>query len=64
MQPGTVVILNDVIGVIQTCDGDNSYTVLCSDGNLRKLIGNVTEVAKPHALALLVYNKLLERIRT
>lgn len=62
MQAGTVIILNDVIGVVQSWDGESSYEVLCPDDKIRELVGDVTEVANPHALALLVYNKLLERI--
>ena len=60
MQAGTVVIIKDVIGVVQSNDG-NTYQILCDDGVVRKVLGNPTEVIKPNALALLYYTKLLER---
>jgi len=63
MQTGSIVIMNDVIGAVQECNGD-SHTVLCADGKVRVLEGKLTEITNPHALALLTYNKLLERIRT
>lgn len=63
MLRGTVVILADVIGAVQKVDG-NTYEVLCADGNLRTIRGKVTEIVNPHALALLTYNKLLERVKS
>lgn len=63
MQSGTIVILNDVIGAVQNTGGD-WCELLCSDGNIRRLKGDMTEVVNPHALALLTYKKLLERIKS
>ena len=63
MQAGSVIIINDVIGAAQSVNG-NSYKLLCSDGKVRTVIGDATEVVNPYALALLTYNKLLERIKT
>ena len=62
--PGTIVILNDVIGTIQSVDGDK-YEILCDDGKIRRFESKVkpVEVVNPHALALLYYTKLLERIK-
>lgn len=62
MQAGSIVIIKDVIGAVQSVNGD-TYELLCSDNKVRTIIGEATEVTNPHALALLTYNKLLERIR-
>lgn len=62
MQTGSIVIINDVIGAVQKMNND-SFEVLCADGKIRMLRGEPTEVVNPHALALLTYNKLLERIK-
>ncbi len=62
MRSGTVVILNDVIGVVQSGDG-NLHQVLCDDGKVRTLKGKLTEVCQPHALALLFYTKLIEGMK-
>lgn len=62
MQAGTIVIINDLIGMVQDVKSD-SYVLLCDDGEERTVKGSPTVVSKPHATALLYYMKLLERIR-
>lgn len=62
MRPGTVIIIGDLIGTLQE-EKDGKYTMKCSDGVTRTVTGRVTEVVKPHALALLYYTKLLEKMR-
>lgn len=63
MLNGTIIIINDLMGTVQKVNEDNSYEVLCTDGKIRTVKGEATEVAGPHALALLIYNKTLERIK-
>lgn len=62
MQAGAVVIINDVIGAVQTVLGGDYYEILCDDGKIRKIRGKATVVSGPHATALLFYTKLLERM--
>lgn len=59
MLAGSVIIVGDLIGTLQE-EKDGKYTMACSDGKIRTVTGKATVVAKPHALALLYYTKLLE----
>ena len=63
MQSGTVVIINDAIGITIEQHTDHTVGVLCDDGKKRTFpTSECEEVVSPHAQALLTYNKLLKRV--
>ena len=64
MRVGSIVIANDLLGYCVSLD-DKYCSIKDHKGVVRKVLSkSVTEVAHPHAQALLTYNKLVSRIRS
>lgn len=60
MQPGCYVIANDFLGVVLRSSGD-TVTLRGADGISRDIKKKAChEITNPHALALLLYNKVLK----
>lgn len=58
MQPGYFVIANDLLGVVVSLDGD-MCTLRDEDGKTHRIKQSAChEITNPHALALLLYDKV------
>lgn len=58
---GSIVILNDLIGTLLSTDEEKSVIRDMYGDEHTVTTKGIEEVINPHALALLVYNKLLRR---
>ena len=63
MCPGEIIIHNDVIGVITDVDGRKCTVKNKEDKIFIFDISDCTSVIKPAALALLIYNKVLKKVK-
>lgn len=63
MSIGSYVIANDLLGVVTQLDG-NHVQVVDKDGVERRVKKSVChEIVNPHALALMLYNKVHKNLR-
>ena len=60
MRPGDFVIVQDVLGCVQTL---TPLTILCQDGVIRHLKGTPTLIISGQQYALLLAEKAMRRIR-
>lgn len=60
IQPGDYVILNDVIGCVQTV---TPLSLMCQDGVVRELQGEPTIIMTSAQIALRTAEALMRRIR-
>ncbi len=58
---GSIVILNDLIGTLLSTDEEKAVIRDMYGDEHTVTTEGIEEVINPHALALLVYNKLLRR---
>lgn len=64
MTSGSVVIANDLLGVIDHFDSDYAY-VADKDNVVRKVLPTaIVEISNPHALAALLYHKVAARVQS
>lgn len=64
MTNGTIVIANDLLGIVVGSQGKH-YIIKDKNGNNHVVSKHVvTEIANPHAIALLLYTKIKERLVT
>lgn len=58
---GSLVIINDLIGFLTSTNDDTSIIRDMYDEEHEVKTEGIHEIVNPHALALLVYNKLLRK---
>lgn len=64
MTKGSVVIANDLLGIVDDVD-ENYVYVVDACNKVRKVIPTaVNEVTNPHALAALLYLKVVKRVQS
>ena len=60
MRPGDFVLINDVLGCVQTL---TPLTVLCQDGEVRSFTATPTTIITGQQYALLLAEEAMRRIR-
>lgn len=60
MRPGDFVLINDVLGCVQTL---TPLTLLCQDGEVRSFTATPTTIITGQQYALLLAEKAMRRIR-